>query len=147
MIIVPDGLHSRWCCCCLCNSGQYFRPGSLICDDCAQILEALNLIQRCSSSVWISLHYFPCQRPRRSTREARSSSYPARPSMSSAKRTLVIALPPMLIVPLWSSSASVIVLSRKMLKRVGEWTRLQSNWQKKISIFIDWQKSIPTDNR
>ena len=71
----------------------------------------------------LSLHYIPCQRSRRSTREASSSSYPARPSMSSAKRTLVIALPPMLTVPLWSSSASVIVLSRKMLKRVGEWTR------------------------
>ena len=36
---------------------------------------------------------------RRSTREASSSSFPARPSMSSAKRKLVIVLPPMLTVP------------------------------------------------
>ena len=36
---------------------------------------------------------------RRSTREASSSSFPARPSMSSAKRKLVIVQPPMLTVP------------------------------------------------
>ena len=36
---------------------------------------------------------------RRSTREASYSSFPARPSMSSAKRKLVIGLPPMLTVP------------------------------------------------
>ena len=36
---------------------------------------------------------------RRSTREASSSSFPARSSMSSAKRKLVIVLPPMLTVP------------------------------------------------
>ena len=39
--------------------------------------------------------------------------------MSLAKRKLVIVLPPMLTVP-WFSSASVIILSTKMLKRVGE---------------------------
>ena len=58
--------------------------------------------------------------PRRSTREASSSSFPARPSMSSAKRKLVTVLPPMLTVPWRSSNASVRILSRKMLKRVGE---------------------------
>ena len=36
------------------------------------------------------------------------------------KGKLVIVLPPMLTVPWWSSSASVIILSRKILKRVGE---------------------------
>ena len=51
---------------------------------------------------------------------ASSSSFSARPSMSSAKRKLVIVLPPMLTVPWWSSGAWVIILSRKMLKRVGE---------------------------
>ena len=66
------------------------------------------------SSVWSSLHWFPCQSL------ASSSSFPARPSMSSAKRKLVIVLPPMLTVPWWSSSASVTILSRKILKGVGE---------------------------
>ena len=56
--------------------------------------------------------------------------------MSSAKRRLVIVLPPMLVivlpqmlvivlpqmlrVPSWSSKASVMIFSRNMLKRVGE---------------------------
>ena len=57
---------------------------------------------------------------RRSTRLANSNSEPARPSMSSAKRKFEIILPPMLNVDLWSSSASAIILSRNMLKRVGE---------------------------
>ena len=59
----------------------------------------------------------------RSTKPASSSSLPARPSMSSAKRKFVIFLPPMLTVPSWSFSASVIILSKKMLKRVGESTQ------------------------
>ena len=45
---------------------------------------------------------------------------PAKPSMSSAKRRLVVVLPPVLTVPSWSSKASVMILSRNMLKRVGE---------------------------
>ena len=40
--------------------------------------------------------------------------------MSSAKRKFVIILPLILTVPSWSSSASAIILSKKMLKRVGE---------------------------
>ena len=32
-------------CCCLYNSGQYFRFGTLVCDDCAQILKTVNLVQ------------------------------------------------------------------------------------------------------
>ena len=40
----------------------------------------------------------------RSTNSASSSSLPARPSMSSAKRKFVIFLPPMLTVPSWSFS-------------------------------------------
>ena len=54
------------------------------------------------------------------TNLASSCSCPARPSMSSAKRKFVIVLPPILTVPSWSSSASAIILSKKMLKRVGE---------------------------
>ena len=60
---------------------------------------------------------------RRSTKSASSSSLPARPSMSLANRKFVIFLPPMLTVPSWSFSASVIILSKKMLKRVGESTQ------------------------
>ena len=52
---------------------------------------------------------------RRYTKSASSFSVPARPSMSSAKRKFVIFLPPMLTVPSWSFSASVIILSKKML--------------------------------
>ena len=46
---------------------------------------------------------------RRSTNFASYSSSPANPSMSSAKRRLVIALPPMLSVPSRSSVASVMI--------------------------------------
>ena len=44
---------------------------------------------------------------RRSTKFASSSSFPAKPSMSSAKQRLVIVLPATLTVPLWSSKVSV----------------------------------------
>ena len=56
---------------------------------------------------------------RRLTNFASSSSL-AEPAMSSAKRRLLIVLPPMLTVPSWSSKAVVIMLSRYMLMRVGE---------------------------
>ena len=58
----------------------------------------------------------------RSTNSASSSSLPARPSMSSAKRKFVIFLPPMLTVPSWSLCVSHNS-SKKMLKRVGESTQ------------------------
>ena len=45
---------------------------------------------------------------------------PAKPSMSPAKRKFVIFLPPVLPVSSWSSNLSAIILSKKMLKRVGE---------------------------
>ena len=60
---------------------------------------------------------------RRSTKLASSSSFLARPSMSSAKRKFVIVLAPMLTVPSRSLSVSAIILSTKMLKRVGESTQ------------------------
>ena len=87
----------------------------MICDDCTQILEAVNLVQFFSplilmsmlipfallviSLVFSALISMPKAAEvlsRRSTREASYSSFPARPSMSSAKRKLVIVLPPML---------------------------------------------------
>ena len=51
---------------------------------------------------------------------ASSSSSDAKLSMSSAKRRLVIVLPPILTMPSLSSKASVLLLSRNKLKRVGE---------------------------
>ena len=56
----------------------------------------------------------------RSNRVANSTTEPARPSMSSPKRKFEIVLPPILTVYLWSSSASAMILSRNMLKRLGE---------------------------
>ena len=63
----------------------------------------------------ISLLILQVWRLCRHTTNFASSSSPAKPSMSSAKRRLVIVLPPMLTVPSWSSKASVMVLSRNML--------------------------------
>ena len=54
------------------------------------------------------------------TRFYSSSSLPASPSISSAKRKFVIILPLILTVPSWLSSASVMVFSRKMLNSVGD---------------------------
>ena len=49
-----------------------------------------------------------------------SSSLLVKPSISSANQRLVMTLPPILMVPECLSRASVISLSRQMLKRVGE---------------------------
>ena len=49
-----------------------------------------------------------------------ASSSSAFTTMSSAKQKLVMSHPPMLTLPSWSSKASHKILSRKMLKRVGE---------------------------
>ena len=60
-----------------------------------------------ASSRWFTnlISYCPC---------------PARLSMSLAKCKFVIVLPLILAIPSWSSSASAIILSKKMLKKVGE---------------------------
>ena len=68
----------------------------------------------------ISILYLVVVVSRQSTRTPASSSSSAFTTMSSAKRKLVISRPPMLTLPLWSSIVSHIILSRKMLKRVGE---------------------------
>ena len=69
----------------------------------------------------ISILYLVVVLSRRSTRTpASSSSSSAFTTMSSAKRKLVMSRPPMLTLPSWSSNASHMILSRKMLKRVGE---------------------------
>ena len=68
----------------------------------------------------ISIWYLVVVLSRRSIRTPASSSSSAFTTMSSAKRKLVISRPPMLTLPSWSSNASHMILSRKMLKRVGE---------------------------
>ena len=68
----------------------------------------------------ISILYLVVVVSRRSTRTPASSSSSALTTMSSAKRKLVINRPPMLTLPSWWSNALHMILSRKMLKRVGE---------------------------
>ena len=68
----------------------------------------------------ISVLYLVMVLSRRSTRTPASFSSSAFTTMSSAKRKLVISRPPMLTLPSWSSNASHMILSMKMLKRVGE---------------------------
>ena len=68
----------------------------------------------------ISILYLVVVLSRRSTRTPASSSFSAFATKSSAKRKLVMSRPPMLTLPSWSSNASHMILSRKMLKRVDE---------------------------
>ena len=68
----------------------------------------------------ISILYLVVVLSRRSTRTPASSSSSAFTTMSSAKWKLVTSHPPMLTLPSWSSNASHMILSRKMLKRVDE---------------------------
>ena len=53
-------------------------------------------------------------------RVVQACSLPARPLVSSANRKLVMVRPAMLTVSSCSSSSSDILLSRKMLKSVGD---------------------------
>ena len=55
-----------------------------------------------------------------STRTPASSSSSTFTTMLSAKQKLVISRPPMLTLPSWSSNASHMILSRKILKSVGQ---------------------------
>ena len=71
-------------------------------------------------SALISMTYDVDVFSRRSTKLTSSCSSPAKPSMSSVKRRLVIVLPPVLTVPWWFSKASVMILSRKISKSVGD---------------------------
>ena len=71
-------------------------------------------------SAWIAILYFVQVLSRLSTRASCSCSSSARAFMSSANRSLVIFLPPMLTFPLCSSKASFMIRSRKKLKRVGD---------------------------
>ena len=68
----------------------------------------------------ISILYLVVVLSRWSIRTPASSSSSAFTTMSSAKWKLVMSHPPMLTLPSWSSKASHVILSRKMLKRIGE---------------------------
>ena len=73
--------------------------------------------------LWTDLHFILVVVVlRKSTKMPASSSSSAFTKISSAKQKLVISRPPMLTlrVPSWSSNVSHMILSRKMLKRVGE---------------------------
>ena len=86
---------------------------------CLSILISVLLVIRLVFWALISMPKAVEALSRRSTNLASSFSA-AKPSMSSAKRRLVIVLPQMLTVPSWSSKASVMIFSRNMLKRVDE---------------------------
>ena len=83
---------------------------------------------------------------RRSTKSASSSSLPARPSMSLATCKFVIFLPPMLTVPSWSFSASVIMMQSpqrnhrsihlRLHKAVNYMTILSQSFHVSIAIFL-----------
>ena len=87
------------------------------------VLGGLGITKRCENSrqIWellSSLDRSPfCGG---SIRTPVSSSSSAFTTMSSAKRKMVTSRPPMLTLPSWSSKASHMILSRKMLKSVGE---------------------------
>ena len=93
-----------------------FSPLSLMLLLMPLVLLVINLV----FSALICMLYAVQVLSRCSTRLANSNYEPTRPSMSSEKRTFEIVLPPMLTVDLWSSSASAMIISRNMLKRVGE---------------------------
>ena len=61
---------------------------------------------------FVDLHFVPCGDSIKTVYQDAS--------LFSAKRKLVMGRPPMLTLPSWSSNASHMILSRKMLKRVGE---------------------------
>ena len=81
----------------------------------------------------ISILYLVVVLSRQSIRTPASSSSSAFTTMSSAKRKLVMSRPPMLTLPSWSSKASHMILSRKMLKRVGE------SRQSLITVKVAWK--------
>ena len=68
----------------------------------------------------ISILYLMVVVSRRSTRMQAISSSSAFMTITSAKRKLIISRPPILTLPSWSSNVSHLILSRKMLKGVGE---------------------------
>ena len=147
VLVVPDDFKFDHCSRGLGYPGQYFRLWSLIRYYSSQILKATDSLQFlvvygnvsgclvvCGNcfllsmvivinwifSALICMLYAVEVSSRWFTNLTSSCSCPARPSMLSAKRKFVIVLPLILTVPSRSSSASAIIFSKKMLKRVGE---------------------------
>ena len=88
------------------HPGEYLKLRTFVSYNWAQVLEARDCLKV------LSIYYKFCllgtdfnaeALSRRSTNFASSASSPVEPSMSSLKRRLVIFLPPVLTVPLWSS--------------------------------------------
>ena len=118
--------------------GRNLAFWSFVGDDCSKVLEILHFFYPLTfyldlsleviwvvchhfCLVWADLHFVPCGGCiERSTRNPVSSSSSAFTTMSSAKQQLVKSCPPMLTLRSWSSKASHMILSRKMLKRVGK---------------------------
>ena len=84
-------------------------------------MEAILVVCHHFCLVWTDLHFVPCADSIKTVYQDASLYFLfAFTTMSSAKRKLVMSRPPMLTQPSWSSKASHMILSRKMLKRVGE---------------------------
>ena len=138
-LVPPYALQSRKICCCLGYPGEQISGF----DPSLEMIAPRNVKYSTSSRLWpfilISLWKplwlfvitFVLSGPisiltpvvvvsRRSTRTSASSTSSAFTIMSSAKRKLVISHPLMLSLPSWSSNALHMILSRKILKRVGE---------------------------
>ena len=123
--------------CCLGYPGKSLEFGSFVKDDCSEVLEVLHCFWPLAFYLDFSLepfglfvitfvlsgfnlHFVPLVVVSRRSTRAPASSLSSAFTTSYAKRKLVISRPPMLILPSWSSNASHLILSRKMLKRVGE---------------------------
>ena len=84
-------------------------------------LEAIWVVCHHFCLVWADLHFVPCGGCIETVSQDASFFFLyCIYDMSSAKRKLVISRPPMLTLTSWSTNASHMILSRKMLKRVGE---------------------------
>ena len=124
--VIPNWFQLCQCCCCLCYPEEYLRLGILISYNWAQVLEACDSLKLLSIffDLCVDWHWSPYCRLWRLCQDAQLVLLvvlpPAKPSMSSAKWRLVIVLPPVLTVLSWSFKASVMILSRNILKRVGE---------------------------
>ena len=138
VLVPPYDLQSRKSCCCLGypekNSG--FDPSlEMIAPRYLKFSTPSSLWPFILISLWkpfgllvitfvfsgpISILYLVVVLSRRSIRMPASSSSSAFTTMSSAKRKLVMSRPPMLKLPSWSTKASHMILSMKMLKMVGE---------------------------
>ena len=111
-LVISNWVQPCQCCCCLCYPGEYLRLGTHIRYNWAQVLEACDSLKLlsiylnlCVDATGVVCHqldllgtYLHTVGVEALSRHSTSSSS-AKPSMSSAKWRLVIALPPVLTVP------------------------------------------------